>query len=215
VDPAEEIVSLWLQNQGFFIMSDVKVGHRGKEIDFLAIHPSSNRKVHIEVHASVFPLGPLRPWGPVKYGKLPVAERVKHYYNDKFVGITQEGTGELRNQCIQEAATGKLLNKTYERWLVLGRLHPKDSEEQIKHEFQKHGVTVYFLKEILRNINFLGAARDSIGRFIQLMASQLDDETRKCLLERRKTANTKTRSKKQIKKESNHLVRNHVFLPND
>lgn len=69
MDPAEEIVSLWLKQRGFFIMNEVKVGYRGKEIDFLAFDPKDGRRVHVEVHASVRPLAPLRPWGPAKYGK--------------------------------------------------------------------------------------------------------------------------------------------------
>lgn len=79
LDPAEEIVALWLKQQGFFIMTGVRVGYRGKEIDFLAVDIENDRRVHVEVHASVSPLGRLRPWGPAKYSKWPLADRVKYY----------------------------------------------------------------------------------------------------------------------------------------
>jgi len=59
-DPAEEVVGLRLQQQGFFVMDGVRAGHNGKEIDFLAIKPSG-QKVQAEVSASVFPLRPIGP----------------------------------------------------------------------------------------------------------------------------------------------------------
>ncbi|MEM3628537.1 MAG: hypothetical protein QXQ94_09490 [Candidatus Bathyarchaeia archaeon] len=92
MDPAEEIVNLWLNQQGFFVMCGVKVGYRGKEIDFLAVDIKNEKRIHVEVHASVSPLAPLRPWGSAKYGKLPIEDRVRYCYYDKFVGATEEGT---------------------------------------------------------------------------------------------------------------------------
>jgi hypothetical protein len=89
LDPAEEIVALWLKLQGFFIMSGVRVGYRGKEIDFLAVDIKNDRRIHVEVHASVSPLGRLRPWGLAKYSKWPLTDRVKYYYYDKFIGATK------------------------------------------------------------------------------------------------------------------------------
>jgi hypothetical protein len=182
MDPAEEIVGLWLQQQDFFVMSGVKVGCRGKEIDFLAVKPSVGMKVHVEVHASVLPLGPLRPWGPAKYGKMSVEKRVKSYFEDKFVGATEEGTGILLNQCVMEMAENKLGSRDYEKWLVLGALHPTDTEDQLRYEFQKHGVKILFIKDILREIALKGASRQPTGRFLQLMASQLTDEAKANLL---------------------------------
>ncbi|MHA1834615.1 MAG: hypothetical protein ACTSV7_11590 [Candidatus Baldrarchaeia archaeon] len=185
MDPAEEIVSLWLQQKGFFIRHNVKVGYRGKEIDFLAVNIENDKRVHVEVHASVFPLGPLRPWSPAKYGRMPVEDRVKYYYLDKFVGPTKEGTGELVNRCIEETVKRILKTDNYEKWLVLGALHKMDSEDQLKKEFDKHGVKVFFLKDILKEIQIEGTARDRTGRFIQLLASQLTDEAKERLLKRK------------------------------
>jgi len=169
-------------------MNGVGVGYRGKEIDFLAIKPSVGMKVHVEVHVSVRPLGPLRPWGPARYGKMPVERRVKSYYEDKFVGATKEETGKLLNECVRETAENKLGSRDYEKWLVLGALHPSDTEDQLRSEFRKHGVKVFFIKEILKQIALKGASRQPTGRFLQLMASQLTDEAKANLLRPRKDA---------------------------
>lgn len=185
MDPAEEIVALWLKQQGFFIMTGVRVGYRGKEIDFLAVDIENDRRVHVEVHASVSPLGRLRPWGPAKYSKWPLADRVKYYYYDKFVGATKEGKKELLNRCIEEKVLEKFSGKNYEKWLVLAQLHPGDKPEDIKLQFKKHGVEVFFLNEILEQIKLEGTAKDATGRFLQLLASQLTDEAKKALLSRK------------------------------
>jgi hypothetical protein len=96
VDPAEEIVHLWPQRQGLFTMHGVEVGYKGKEIDFLGINPAGGRRVHVEVHASVLLLGPLRPWGPAKYGGMPLERRVELYFYSRFVGGRQGGHGRAR-----------------------------------------------------------------------------------------------------------------------
>jgi hypothetical protein len=184
VDPAEEIVNLWLKQQGFFVMNGVKIGYRGKEIDFLAVDVKNDKRIHVEVHASVSPLGPLRPWGPAKYGKLPIADRVRYYFYDKFVGATEEGTGRLLNRCVEKKALEKFDGKNYEKWLVLAQLHSKDNPEEIRQEFKKHGVEVFFLKGILEQIKLKGAARDPTGRLLQLLASQLTDKAKDALLDK-------------------------------
>jgi hypothetical protein len=183
LDPAEEIVALWLKQQGFFAMTGVRVGYRGKEIDFLAVDIKNDRRIHVEVHASVSPVGRLRPWGPAKYSKWPLADRVKCYYDNKFIGATKEGKKEPFNQFIEEKVLEKFNgNKNYEKWLVLAQLHQDDKREDIKLEFKKHGVKVFFLTEILKQIKLEGTAKDATGRFLQLLASQLTDEAKKALL---------------------------------
>jgi len=182
MDPAEDIVNLWLKQQGFFVMQGVKVGYRGKEIDFLAVDIKNDKRVHVEVHASVHPLGPLRPWGPAKYGKLKIEDRVKFYYYDKFRGATEEGTGKLINNRIKEMVLEKFCGKRYEKWLILAQPHHKDDPEKVRQEFKKHGVEVFFLKEILEQIKLEGTARDQTGRLLQLLASQLTNKAKKALL---------------------------------
>jgi len=169
-------------------MNGVKAGYRGKEIDFLAINIGEeghiNRRIHVEVHASVSPLGPLRPWSPAKYGKMSLKERVKFYYYDKFVGPTIEGSGELVNRCVENKVIEKLGMKEYEKWLILGKLHRKDSKEELIEEFNKYDVRVLFLEDILKEIRFKGTARNRIGRFIQLLATTLTDEAKNNILKK-------------------------------
>jgi hypothetical protein len=180
MDPAEEIVRLWLQQKGFFLRSGVK-SQGGKEIDFLAINPAENTRVHVEVHVGVFPLGPLRPWNPAKYGEWPLDKRVRLFYNKKFVGSLPEKAEKLRNRCVEKTVK-EILGKNYEKWLVLGTLHRRDNEDELKREFKRYGVKVFFMREILKDIRFKGASSDSTGRFIQILASQLTDEAKLVLL---------------------------------
>jgi len=186
MDPAEEIVNTWLQQQGFFVRNHVKVGYYGKEIDFLAVHPQRKKRVHVEVHAAVIPLGLFRPWGPAKYSKLPLSERVRLYYENKFIGVVNKKDLHLKTECIKDKATGIFNSRDYEQWLILGVLHEKDSRQELEKEFLKHDVKIFFIQDILREIRFEGTAKDSTGRFLQLLAAQLTEESKKSLLNTRR-----------------------------
>jgi len=190
MDPAEEIVNLWLQKKEFFVMNGVKIGYRGKEADFLAVDPKRNKRVHVEVHAAVVPLGTFRPWGPAKYSKMPLKERVKLYYQNKFIGAVDKNKFCLINKCIEDKVIEVLGSKDYEKWLVLGTLHKKDSREEIEQEFLKHGVTIFFVKDILKQIRFRGTAKDPTGRFLQLLAGQLTEESKNSLLNKNQNLST-------------------------
>ena len=182
MDPAEEIVNLWLQKQGFFVMNHVKIGYRGKEADFLAVNPKREMCVHVEVRVAVFPLGRFRPWGPARYSRLPLKDRVKLYYEDKFIGVVDKKKLRLTNRCVESRVEEMLGTRDYEKWLVLGVLHENDSEQELKDEFRKYGVKVFLIKDILEQIHFKGTAKDSTGRFLQLLAAQLTEESQKSLL---------------------------------
>jgi len=186
MDPAEEIVNTWLQQQGFFTRNHVKVGYSGKEIDFLAVDPRRDKRVHVEVHAAVIPLGLFRPWGPVEYSKLPISERVRLYYEDKFIGVVSKKDKHLKNECIKQKASEIFDGKNYEKWLVLGVLHEKEDKQELVKEFTKYHVKIFFIEGLLKEICFEGTAKDSTGRFIQLLASQLTEEAKKSLLSKRR-----------------------------
>lgn len=186
MDPAEEIVNTWLQQQGFFTRNHVKVGYSGKEIDFLAVDPRRDKRVHVEVRAAVIPLGLFRPWGPVRYSKLPLSERVRLYYENKFVGVVSKKDRRLKNECIKEKASEIFDGKNYERWLVLGVLHEKEDRQELVKEFTKYHVKIFFIEGLLKEIRFEGTAKDLTGRFIQLLASQLTEEAKKSLLSNRR-----------------------------
>ena len=107
MDPAESIVTLWLQNDGFFVRNNIKVEKsHGKEIDILAVKPAKNLRVHLESGVSVFPAGPIRPWKHFRYSKLPLNERLRLYHLNKFVGAVKEGAKEPANRKIEEQVKG-------------------------------------------------------------------------------------------------------------
>lgn len=95
MDPAEEIVNAYLQSDGYFTITSTRVGQ--KELDILGIHPLRNHGLHAEVHVSLSPAGRLRPWGPLKFGELPLTWRVKALCNNKFIGTSSKETGEPIN----------------------------------------------------------------------------------------------------------------------
>jgi len=68
---------------------------------------------------------------------------------------------------------------------VLGVLHKKDSEQELRNEFKKYGVKVLLIKDILTQILFKGTAKDSTGRFLQLLAAHLTEESKNTLLNRK------------------------------
>lgn len=182
MDPAEELVGLWLQRQGFFVRYGIRVGWHTKEIDFLAINADASEKVHVEVHASVKPLGPFRAYGPVRYGRKPLRVRVRDYYNDKFVGPTDKKSRKLRNRKVEERVQKILGTDVYEKRLVVGVLHKQDKLSDLKREFLKHGVEVFTIEEVLGELRFGGVSKDHIGRFVQLLASQMTSGVRKGLI---------------------------------
>jgi len=72
------------------------------------------------------------------------------------------------------------------KWLVLGKLHKTDAEnmDKLRSEFNKHGVKVFFLKDILKELQIEGTARDRTERFIQLPVSQLTEDSQEDLKRR-------------------------------
>ena len=72
---------------------------------------------------------------------------------------------------------------SYEKWLILGKIDKKyDTKIELTSEFQKHNVKVFFLEDILKNIEFTGTPNDRTGRFIQLLAATLSEEAQTNLL---------------------------------
>jgi hypothetical protein len=180
LDPAEELVELWLNSNGFFTRNGVMVGHRGLEIDFLAVDATGDKRVHIESTVSVKPFGPLRPWGAVEYSKLSFEDRVRLYYQKKFVGLVSEKTRELENKAIEKKVNEIFGGKTYQKWLILGR--QEEGNEKIRSAFKEHGVVVHFMDEVLNGIKFVGTPRNDTARFLQISALYLTEDSRSGLL---------------------------------
>src|SRR3989338_9286501 len=54
MNPAEEIVKFWLQQNGYFVQSSIRVPlGRNREIDILAMHEKEDKKKHIEVSVAI------------------------------------------------------------------------------------------------------------------------------------------------------------------
>lgn len=183
MDPAESIVTLWLQNDGYFVRNNIKVEKsQGKEIDILAIDPARNKRIHVESAVSVRPAGPLRPWKHFRHSRLPLDERLRLFYLNKFIGAVKEGSKEPTNRKIEEQAKSAFGGLSYEKWLVLGKQGGSDSAEEVRSVFKKHSVRVYYLDEVLSKLYLSGTNKDETGRLLQIMASYISDESKKSLL---------------------------------
>jgi hypothetical protein len=178
MDPAERIVELWLQNQGYFTMNGVGVPG-GKEIDFLALNPKSKKRVHVEVQVAVNPVGNLRPRKPAKSSDMPLNQRVELYFQNKFEGRLSKDD-VLLDDTIKEKARELFGDCEYERWLILGKQN--ESLEKIREEFRKHGVEVHYMDEVLSGTKLKGTPKGATARFLQVMALFLTDESRQSLL---------------------------------
>jgi hypothetical protein len=77
MEPSEELVTIWLNQNGFFTLNNWKVG--GQEIDLLAWNPKTNKKQHYEIQVSVNPVGSF--FGGAKITETqPLSQRVKTYF---------------------------------------------------------------------------------------------------------------------------------------
>ncbi len=155
-------------------MQSVRADH-GKEIDILAIHPrkrGKKRKVHVEVKVAINPVGGLRAWGPSKYAKDELSERVRLLCEHKFVGLVDKKTRERTNRCLEEAVERVFGPGGYEKWLVVGKMHRKDTVEDVEGELAKHGVRLRLLgtivDELLEGVED-GVHMDDVGRYLQIV----------------------------------------------
>lgn len=174
MDPAESVVSLWLQTRGFFLMNNVPVGKgRGREIDFLGVNPTTNSYVHVEVTVSVKPTGPLRPNKEIKTAGESLEKRMRGFYLKKFVGISRRQGTDFEDGKIEEAVRGIFGGRIYEKWLVLGEQGGADTPEKVRAAFHRLGVKVLFLEEVMNDIELKTIRRDETGRQLQLAARYL------------------------------------------
>ena len=145
--PQEEIVRVWLEEKGFFTMTNIKVGAR--EIDLLAVNPITGEKIHVESHVSVKPVGRIRDRGHLRYSKLPLSERIKYIVDKKFKGKVGERVKEIFG------------TDDYNCLHVCGKIN-KDDPDEVSKEFEKNGVKAEFfetiLKELIEILNSTGKA---------------------------------------------------------
>ncbi len=157
--PQEEIVRVWLEEEGFLTMSNIRVGRR--EIDLLAMHPVTGEKRHIEVHVSVKPVGRIRSGRHVKISKQSLSKRVGDIVQRKFEGAIRKRVKKL-------LGTGDY--KCYQVW---GKIRGDDPDDVVS-EFKKHDVEVVYIKDIIDQLKqkFKQTKRtyqDEVRKYVQLL----------------------------------------------
>ena len=165
LSPSEEIVTSWLNEQGFFVRNNLKVGQN--EIDILAVNPEKNKKIHCEISVQISPVGHV-----IAGSREPLAmatqcsleERVMRFHERKFVG---------KNEKVEKIVR-QLLGDEYRKLFICGNLnrYEKEEKDSLVRELKKHGVEVKFFHEILEELmGRVGkrGVRDNPSRYIQLM----------------------------------------------
>lgn len=165
LNPSEEIVTSWLNEQGYFVRNNLKVGQN--EIDILAVHPLSGKRIHCEVSVQISPVGHVIAGSREPLAKATehtLEERVNGFLRRKFIG---------KNGKVEEEVK-RLLGEDYHKLFICGNLNRSENEEkeQLIRELQKYGVEVMFFHEILENLKGKvkkKGVKDNPRRFIQLM----------------------------------------------
>ena len=185
MEPAEEIVTSWLNQKRYFTMNEIKVGYYNKEIDVLAINPVTGKKRHVEVHVSIRPAASLRAWSHIKHSKESLEQRIRCFCLSKFFGAVDEKTKELKkrkngtkNTCVEDKVKELLNNDDYEKILVVGNLYQTDPEDELKKELAKHGVKLVFLGDILKDMiaKMDEVYMNNARRYLQIFSTLTDKE---------------------------------------
>ncbi len=155
-DLFENIVTGWLNSQGYFVIQGLKVGSR--ELDILAIKVVNGKitnSKHVEVTCSSEPIGYL---GTDKVAGKKESEQieksVKEYVKKKY-----------KEPSIKEKAES-LLGKEYDRLLVYGCL--KDKEIQLK-ALKENGIIAIPISDIMSKLRNIETITTDIRRFQQLL----------------------------------------------
>lgn len=137
----EEIVEVWLNHKGYFVMRNVRV-KGGREIDFLAFAPKGGceelgERCHVEVQASPYARVIGKPfYPPEEWAEKLVARK----FNHKDVMAEAE----------------KWFGKDYEKILVLGsygRIEPdKEERERLIRKVEELGVRVVKFEKVLTEV---------------------------------------------------------------
>ncbi len=177
MEVAEEIVTSWLKQKGYFTMNEIKVGL--KEIDILAVNPITNIKQHVEVKVAITPLGGLRLWGAAKYAKEPLPDRIRDFCQGKFIGSVNKETRELKNRSVEEEAISIFGDKDYDKILVCGKLDKTDlPKEKLETELTKYHVRLIPITEILVDLqqSLKITFMDHPRRYLQIFTTFLGSE---------------------------------------
>jgi len=158
VEAAELIVNAWLQMQGYFVMTNIRVDESGKkkgkkpELDILAIKLKKNKKeveskLHVEVTVAVHPFG---RWNK-KY-----LEKILKKFNE-----------ESRKRWVE-----RYIGRGYKKLLVMSdKCLPKDLEN-FKNTLKKNGIDYKCFSEIMRDLKEMLKGKsydDFTRRFLTLI----------------------------------------------
>jgi len=133
MNPAEEMVKFWLQQQGYFVQSSIQVGR--KEIDILAIHKKDKKdRRHIEVTVSINSVN----W------KDTAREWVADYHKKKF-----------QDPKIREIIREHFGSNIYSKEIVAGDLKFKKKQgfTEFKKECCKRGIKAIYFGEVIKKID--------------------------------------------------------------
>lgn len=178
MEPAEEIVTSWLNQKGYFTMNEIKVGYYNKEIDILAINPVTCEKLHVEVHVSIRPAASLRAWGHMKYAKESLERRIRCFCLNKFVGAVDKENRELKKRkngtgirCVEDVTKRLFNSEDYEKVLVVGKLHRADKKDELMKELAKHRVKLVLLEDIVKDMigKMDNVYMDNARRYLQIL----------------------------------------------
>ena len=139
MDAAEEIVTKWLNNQGYFTINNLKMGN-GKEIDILAFSPSIEKgpkAIHVEVQVST---------RPVK-GSDVSPETVTKYCDRKFIHENSNNNDER----IKKEVFRIFGHQNYEKWLVKGVIDEVQRNDYVS-SLEKNDVKLLNISDIVNDL---------------------------------------------------------------
>ena len=134
---AEVVVEEWLNRQGYFTIRNIKIGN--DEIDLLAVRPLSDGTLeqrHIEVQASVQPIGYISRKNAKVVGTEELTVSVKEWVHKKF---------DKENKQQQRASLG---NGNWSRELVINRVR---SEKEVA-LINQQGINILHLADIVKEL---------------------------------------------------------------
>lgn len=134
MNPAEEIVKFWLQQNGYFVQSSIHVPKgRGREIDIFAIHHDTHEIKHIEVSVGIrmAVYSGDAATKAAEYSKKFMNSRVKDEVRRRF-----GGTGHVKRE------------------LVVGdvSIKNKDVLKEFIKECKSHSITIILFSKILNEV---------------------------------------------------------------
>ncbi len=147
---AEEIVEEWLNRNGYFTIRGIKLGVQEIDLLAIAIHGKDIDARHIEVQASVRPIGYIsRLSKETQKATGHGATSVWRRSSDEIA----DGIDEWVNKKYNHPAKKQLRNILYKgEWKFELVVHHVKFDEELK-LIEKHGIKIYQLDEIIESLS--------------------------------------------------------------